>query len=89
MIATEIVTTWHSATRCKAMLVWLTRDSYGARGERTASAMETQLASLERKIDDLLATVAGRDEPGSGEGKANSETGGNATAIGGHQSQKK
>ena len=51
--------------------------------------METQLTSLERKIDDLLATVAGPDEPGSGVVKANTETGGNATAIDGHMSQKK
>ena len=27
------------------------------RGERTATAMETQLTALERKIDDLLASV--------------------------------
>ena len=27
------------------------------RGERTAAAMETQLTALERKIDDLLASV--------------------------------
>ena len=71
------------------MSVWLTRESHAARGERTASAMETQLTSLERKLDDLLATVAGRDEPGSEGGKANTETDGNATAIDGHQSQKK
>ena len=71
------------------MSVWLIRESYGARAERTASAMETQLTSLERKIDDLLATVAGSDEPGSAVGKANTETEGNATAIDGHQSQKK
>ena len=71
------------------MSVWLTRDSHGTRGERTASAMETQLTSLERKIDDLLATVAGCDEPGPGVGKANTDTEVNATAIGDHQSQKK
>lgn len=29
-----------------------------AKGERTASAMETQLTSLERKLDDLLASVS-------------------------------
>ncbi|MCJ1225734.1 hypothetical protein MMC12_002383 [Toensbergia leucococca] len=28
-----------------------------AKGERTASAMETQLTSLEQKIDELLASV--------------------------------
>ena len=28
-----------------------------SRGERTASAMESQLTSLERKIDNLLASV--------------------------------
>ncbi|KAG7007205.1 hypothetical protein G7Y79_00011g031030 [Physcia stellaris] len=28
-----------------------------AKGERTAAAMETQLTALERKIDDLLASV--------------------------------
>ncbi|KAL9605110.1 MAG: hypothetical protein Q9219_000044 [cf. Caloplaca sp. 3 TL-2023] len=28
-----------------------------ARGEQTASAMETQLTALEKKIDDLLATA--------------------------------
>lgn len=72
-----------------AMSVWLIRDSHGARGERTASAMETQLTSLERKIDDLLATVTGRDEPGSEIDKASTETEANATAIGGSQSQKK
>jgi len=32
-----------------------------AKGEKTASAMENQLTALERKIDDLLASV---DEQG-------------------------
>ena len=36
-----------------------------SRGERAAAAMETQLTALERKIDDLLASVdvdsAGKD----------------------------
>lgn len=36
------------------------------RGENTASAMETQLASLEKKIDDLLASVD--DGNGNGNG---------------------
>lgn len=31
------------------------------RGERTASAMENQLTALERKIDDLLASVDEQD----------------------------
>jgi len=31
------------------------------RGESTASAMETQLSSLEKKIDDLLASVDGKE----------------------------
>lgn len=47
------------------------------RGEGTASAMESQLTSLEKKIDDLLASVDGnvphRDgqvEGGGGVGKS-------------------
>ena len=31
------------------------------RGESTATAMETQLTALERKIDDLLASVDAQD----------------------------
>lgn len=38
-------------------MVWLTILSSYIRGERTAAAMETQLTALERKIDDLLASV--------------------------------
>jgi len=34
---------------------------YTYRGERTASAMENQLTALERKIDDLLASVDEHD----------------------------
>ena len=44
------------------------------RGERTASAMEQQLTSLERKINDLLASVDNGDV-GNGDmhaGKGNS-----------------
>lgn len=32
------------------------------RGEKTAAAMERQLTALERKIDDLLASVDGQDK---------------------------
>lgn len=33
------------------------------RGEKTAAAMENQLSAIERKIDDLLASVDGMDMP--------------------------
>lgn len=36
-------------------------DTY-CRGERTAAAMENQLTALERKIDELLASVDQEDE---------------------------
>ena len=32
------------------------------RGEKTAAVMENQLTALERKIDDLLASVDGQDK---------------------------
>ncbi len=41
--------------------------SFQKRGENTASAMETQLASVEKKIDDLLASV----DDGIGNGNGN------------------
>ena len=41
------------------LLTWVTVTN--PRGERTASAMENQLTSLERKIDDLLASVDPKD----------------------------
>lgn len=51
------------------------------RGERTASAMETQLTALERKLDDLLATVATADAPSSEVDEATSETRSNVTGT--------
>ncbi|KAL8709102.1 MAG: hypothetical protein Q9220_006123 [cf. Caloplaca sp. 1 TL-2023] len=40
------------------------------RGERAASAMESQLESLEKKIDDLLAAAeAGNIQNGDGDGE--------------------
>ena len=49
----------------------LTNEIYIYRGERTASAMESQLTSLERKIDELLAaTEEGGVHDGDNDGKA-------------------
>ncbi|CAF9915857.1 hypothetical protein IMSHALPRED_002719 [Imshaugia aleurites] len=56
-----------------------------AKGERTASAMETQLTALERKIDDLLATVASADESDN----ASTETAGETAGTGEDQFEKK
>ena len=42
--------------------------------------METQLTALERKIDELLATVASPDERGPEVDKVSTETIGNGTA---------
>ena len=55
------------------MPIQLIPDLVDARGEKTASAMETQLTALERKIDDLLATVASSDA-GSSNGDKSSVT---------------
>ncbi|CAF9927831.1 MAG: hypothetical protein ALECFALPRED_003892 [Alectoria fallacina] len=51
--------------------------------------MEIQLTSLERKIDDLLATVASLDEPGSEVDEASTETMGNFPRTGKDQSEKR
>ena len=61
----------------------------GARGERTASAMETQLTALEQKIEDLLATVASPDEPRPDTDKPGTETKSNVTVAGGDHSKSK
>lgn len=50
--------------------------------------METQLTALERKIDDLLATVASADEPGSEAGEASDEAAENVTGTGKDRSEK-
>ena len=47
--------------------------------------METQLTALERKIDDLLATVASADESDN----ASTETAGETAGTGEDQSEKK
>ncbi|KAF6227295.1 hypothetical protein HO133_008738 [Letharia lupina] len=60
-----------------------------AKGERTASAMETQLTALERKIDELLATVASADDRGAEVDRASTETIGNVTGAGEDQSERK
>ena len=60
----------------------LTHEPAGARGERTASAMETQLTALERKIDDLLTSVASADAPGSEVDDAGTGSTGHATGTG-------
>lgn len=51
--------------------------------------METQLTALERKIDDMLATANSADVRGSEVDEATTETTGNATGPGEHQSEKK
>lgn len=51
--------------------------------------METQLTALERKIDDLLATVASADERGPEVDKASTETIANGTGTGKDQSERK
>ena len=51
--------------------------------------METQLTSLERKIDDLLATVASPELPGSDKDKATAKPINNATGARGAQSEEK
>ena len=51
--------------------------------------METQLTALERKIDDLLATVASPDEPGSEVDKTATKTTGNVIATDEDQSESK
>ena len=43
------------------------------RGERTAAAMENQLTALERKIDDLLASVDQSSSEAVDEGSSQSE----------------
>ena len=67
----------------------LIAEPVGIRGEKTASAMETQLTALERKIDDLLATVANAEAPGSMGGQGTSETVDNVTATSEDQSEEK
>lgn len=51
--------------------------------------METQLTALERKIDDLLATVASVDERGSEVDEASNETTENLTGTGKDLSEKR
>ena len=51
--------------------------------------METQLTALERKIDDLLATVASPEAPGSDKNKATAEPVNDATGGRGAQSDEK
>lgn len=52
--------------------------------------METQLTALERKIDDLLATVASPDEPGPEVvDKPGTETKSNVTVAGEDHSESK
>ncbi|MCJ1241466.1 hypothetical protein MMC14_009471 [Varicellaria rhodocarpa] len=46
-----------------------------AKGERTALAMENQLTSLERKIDDLLASVDSKASDEQVEGKLTEKDG--------------
>ena len=69
-----------------AMPAWLTCE---LRGERTASAMETQLTALERKIDDLLATIASPEAPGLDKDNATTELVNNATDARGAQPEEK
>ena len=60
------------------------------RGEKTASAMETQLTALERKIDDLLATVASPDAGSSnGDKKSVNESTNSLNRVHQHQSEEK
>lgn len=51
--------------------------------------METQLTALERKIDELLATVASADDRGAEVDRASTETIGNVTGAGEDQSERK
>lgn len=69
-----------------AMPVWLTCEPSG---ERTASAMETQLTVLERKIDDLLATIASPEAPGLDKDNATNELVNNATGAREAQTEEK
>lgn len=71
------------------MHIQLTGAPVGARGERTASAMETQLTALERKIDELLATVASADERGPEVDKADTETTSSVASTGEDHSKRK
>ena len=43
-----------------------------ARGERTASALESQLSSIEKKVDDLLAQAEGEQKSVDQQQKASS-----------------
>lgn len=79
----------HPAIIRTTMPIQLIDESVGARGERTASAMETQLTALERKIDELLATVASADDRGAEVDRASTETIGNVTGAGEDQSEGK
>ena len=54
----------------------------------TASAMETQLTALERKIEDLLATVASPDARSSKEDKPVTESTNSLPRTHKHQSEK-
>ena len=83
----RIVHHLHSASirSCITLSIQLTSDPLGGRGERTASAMETQLTALERKLDDLLATVASADAGGSKRDEAAPETASHVTRT--HQNQ--
>ena len=51
--------------------------------------METQLTALERKIDDLLATVASPEAPGSDKDEATTKPVNHATGARGAQSEEK
>ena len=51
--------------------------------------METQLTALERKIDDLLASVVNAHVPGSEVNDANSDTVGKAAGTNEEQSDQK
>ncbi|KAA6416292.1 MAG: hypothetical protein FRX48_01012 [Lasallia pustulata] len=55
-----------------------------AKGEKTASAMETQLTQLEKKIDDLLASVddAGQQSAGPAAKGVNGDAAGSGSAPG-------
>lgn len=51
--------------------------------------METQLTALERKIDELLATVASADERGPEVDKADTETTSSVASTGEDHSKRK